>query len=135
MSNMDDIKRKVLKECNTVAIVGLSDNLQRTSNRIGNYLQQAGYKIVPVNPQIEAALGEKAYPDLASIPFEVDVVDVFRRQEEIDNVIDEALKINPKAIWLQLGLTCTGDKARVTETGTDLIEDCCMMVEHRRLAN
>ena len=129
----DEIKRKVLTECKTVAIVGLSDNPQRTSHRIGGYLQNAGYRIVPVNPGIIEALGEKAYPDLASIPFEVDLVDVFRRQEEIDSVIDDALKINPKAVWLQLGLTCQGDKSRLQDVETLLIEDCCMMAEHRRL--
>ena len=129
----DEIKRKVLKECKTVAVVGLSDNPQRTSHRIGKYLQDAGYRIVPVNPTIAEALGEKAYPDLASIPFEVDLVDVFRRQEEIDSVINDAMKIKPKAVWLQLGLTCPGDKNRLHDADTNLIEDCCMMVEHRRL--
>lgn len=129
----DELKRKVLEACKTIAIVGLSDNPQRTSHRIGKYLKETGYKIVPVNPVIAEALGEKAYPDLASIPFEVDVVDVFRRQEEVDAVINDALKINPKAIWLQMGLTCQGDRTRLQGKETDLIEDCCMMVEHRRL--
>jgi len=129
----DELKRKVLKECKTIAIVGLSDDPQRTSHRIGKYLKEAGYRIVPVNPEIAETLGEKAYPDLASIPFEVDVVDVFRRQEKVDSVINDALQINPKAIWLQMGLTYPGDKTRLQDTDTDLIEDCCMMVEHRRL--
>jgi len=129
----DEIKRMVLKDAKIVAIVGLSDNPQRASHRIGGYLQNAGYRIVPVNPGIKETLGEKAYPDLASIPFEVDLVDVFRRQEEIDAVIEDALKINPKAVWLQLGLTCQGDKSRLQDADTTLIEDCCIMVEHRRL--
>ncbi len=133
MAGADDVKRKVLNDCKTVAIVGLSDNPQRASHRIGKYLKENGYKIVPVNPGLSEVLGEKAYPDLASIPFEVDLVDVFRRQEDIDSVIEDAIQINPKAIWLQLGLTCPGDKGKVTETGTDLVEDCCVMVEHRRL--
>jgi len=131
----DELKRRVLNACKTIAIVGLSDNPQRTSHRIGKYLQDAGYKIVPVNPGIKEALGEKAYPDLASIPFEVDLVDVFRRQDDIDTVVKDALEIKPKAVWLQLGLTCPGDKNRVQDAGTALIEDCCMMVEHRRLMN
>ncbi|MBP1762461.1 MAG: CoA-binding protein [Firmicutes bacterium] len=135
MAGSDDIKRKVLADCKTVAIVGLSDDPQRASHRIGKYLKENGYKIVPVNPNLSEVLGEKAYPDLASIPFEVDLVDVFRRQEDIDAVVEEALKINPKAVWLQMGLTCPGDKSRVKDAGADLVEDCCVMVEHRRLMN
>jgi len=135
MAGSDEIKRKVLADCKTVAIVGLSDDPQRASHRIGKYLKENGYKIVPVNPNLSEVLGEKAYPDLASIPFEVDLVDVFRRQEDIDAVVEEALKNNPKAIWLQMGLTCPGDKSRVKDAGADLVEDCCMMVEHRRLMN
>lgn len=133
MAGSDDVKCKVLNDCKTVAIVGLSDNPQRASHRIGKYLKENGYKIVPVNPGLSEVLGEKAYPDLASIPFAVDLVDVFRRQEDIDAVVEEALKINPKAVWLQLGLTCPGDKGRVKDAGADLVEDCCLMVEHRRL--
>ncbi|NLV20809.1 MAG: CoA-binding protein [Syntrophomonadaceae bacterium] len=133
--SQDEVKRKVLTECKTVAIVGLSDNPQRTSHRIGKYLKEAGYKIVPVNPNISEALGEKSYPDLASIPFGIDLVNVFRRQEEIDAVVEETLKISPQAVWLQLGLICPGDKSRVKDAGADLIEDCCIMVEHRRLIN
>jgi predicted CoA-binding protein len=135
MAGSDEVKRKVLADCKTVAIVGLSDNPQRASHRIGKYLKENGYKIIPVNPGLSETLGEKAYPDLASIPFDVDLVDVFRRQEDIDSVVEEALKINPKAVWLQLGLTCPGDKSRVKDAGADLVEDCCVMVEHRRLMN
>lgn len=135
MAGSDDIKRKVLADCKTVAIVGLSDDPQRASHRIGKYLKENGYKVVPVNPNLSEVLGEKAYPDLASIPFEVDLVDVFRRQADIDAVVQEALKINPKAVWLQMGLTCPGDKSRIKDAGADLVEDCCVMVEHRRLMN
>ena len=135
MSGSDEIKRKVLADCKTVAIVGLSDDPQRASHRIGKYLKDNGYKIVPVNPNLEEVLGEKAYPDLTSIPFKVDLVDVFRRQSDIDAVVEEALKINPKAVWLQMGLTCPGDKNRINDAGADLVEDCCVMVEHRRLMN
>ncbi|HNX93168.1 MAG TPA: CoA-binding protein [Syntrophomonas sp.] len=135
MAGSDETKHKVLADCKTVAIVGLSDDPQRASHRIGKYLKENGYKIVPVNPNLKEVLGEKAYPDLTSIPFKVDLVDVFRRQSDIDAVVEEALKINPKAIWLQMGLTCPGDKSRVEDAGADLVEDCCVMVEHRRLMN
>ena len=135
MAGSDETKRKVLADCKTVAIVGLSDDPQRASHRIGKYLKENGYKIVPVNPNLKEVLGEKAYPDLTSIPFKVDLVDVFRRQADIDVVVEEALKINPKAVWLQMGLTCPGDKNRINDAGADLVEDCCVMVEHRRLMN
>ncbi len=135
MAGSDETKRKVLADCKTVAIVGLSDDPQRASHRIGKYLKENGYKIVPVNPNLKEVLGEKAYPDLTSIPFKVDLVDVFRRQSDIDAVVEEALKINPKAVWLQMGLTCPGDKNRINDAGADLVEDCCVMVEHRRLMN
>ncbi|HPT70511.1 MAG TPA: CoA-binding protein [Syntrophomonas sp.] len=135
MAGSDETKRKVLADCKTVAIVGLSDDPQRASHRIGKYLKENGYKIVPVNPKLTEVLGEKAYPDLTSIPFKVDLVDVFRRQSDIDAVVEEALKINPKAVWLQMGLTCPGDKNRINDAGADLVEDCCVMVEHRRLMN
>jgi len=135
MAGSDETKHKVLADCKTVAIVGLSDDPQRASHRIGKYLKENGYKIVPVNPNLKEVLGEKAYPDLTSIPFKVDLVDVFRRQSDIDAVVEEALKINPKAVWLQMGLTCPGDKNRINDAGADLVEDCCVMVEHRRLMN
>jgi len=134
MTAMEDQKKsQVLKDCKTVAVVGLSDNPQRASHRIGDYLQKQGYRVVPVNPNLETVLGEKAYPDLKSIPFPIDVVDIFRKPEEVDAVVAEALAINPQAIWLQLGLSSTVGQAKAEEQGCAFIEDCCMMVEHRRL--
>lgn len=129
----DEKKSKVLKACKTVAVVGLSDNPQRASNRIGSYLQSQGYQVIPVNPKLDTVLGEKAYPDLASIPFPIDVVDIFRKQEEVDAVITEALKINPQAIWLQVGLSSSEGQVKAEDQGCAFIENCCMMVEHRRL--
>lgn len=133
--NDDQKKRQVLESCKTIAIVGLSDNPQKPSHRIAKYLQDAGYRIVPVNPKFDQILGEKAYPDLNSIPFPVDLVDVFRKQEEINAVVTKALAIKPQAIWLQLGLEYEGARDQLEEQGTRLIENCCMMVEHKRLIN
>ncbi len=134
MNSLDDQKKcQVLKECKTIAVVGLSDNSQRTSYRIADYLQKSGYRIIPVNPNVDAVLGEKSYPDLASIPFSIDLVDVFRRQEEVDSIVAEALVKNPQAIWLQAGLSSPEGQAMAEEQGAAFIENCCIMVEHRRL--
>jgi len=129
----DEKKSKVLKESKTVAVVGISDNPQRASHRIASYLQSQGYQVIPVNPKLDTVLGEKAYPDLASIPFPVDVVDVFRKQEEVAAVIEEALKIHPQAIWLQVGLNSPEGQIKAEEQGCAFMENCCIMVEHRRL--
>ena len=129
----DQKKRQVLERCKTIAVVGLSDKPQKPSHRIAEYLQSAGYRIVPINPNLDTVLGEKAYPDLESVPFPVDLVDVFRKQEEVTAVVTEALAINPQAIWLQLGLEYEGAKDQLEIQDTKLIENCCMMVEHKRL--
>lgn len=131
--NDDQKKQQVFENCKTIAVVGLSDQPQKPSYRIASYLQGAGYKIVPINPKLEEVLGEKAYPDLNSVPFPIDLVDVFRKQKEINTVVKEALAINPQAIWLQLGLEYKGPREQVEDKGTALIENCCMMVEHKRL--
>ncbi len=134
MTAMEDQKKsQLLKDSKTVAVVGLSDNPQRASHRIGDYLQKQGYRVVPVNPNLETVLGEKSYPDLKSIPFPIDVVDIFRKPEEVDATVAEALAINPQAIWLQLGLSSPAGQAKAEEQGCNFIEDCCIMVEHRRL--
>ena len=129
----DQKKQQVLASCKTIAVVGLSDKPQKPSHRIAEYLQGAGYRIVPINPNLNEVLGEKAYPDLNSVPFPVDLVDVFRKQEDINAVVTEALAINPQAIWLQLGLEYAGAKDQLENQDINLIENCCMMVEHKRL--
>lgn len=129
----DSVKRKLLTESKTVAIVGLSDKPNRASNMIGQYLQSKGYRIVPVNPGLESVLGEKSYPNLSSIPFPVDIVDVFRRNEEIPAIIDEAIKLNIPAIWLQPGLKCPEKQDAVQEKGTIMVDNCCIKVEHQFL--
>lgn len=131
----DSIKRKVLIDSKTIAIVGLSDNPHRPSYMIASYLQDKGYRIVPVNPKVNSVLGEKAYPDLASIPFQIDIVDVFRRIEDIPEVMEEALSVGCPTIWLQAGLSCSPDQeALAQEKGTQVIQNCCIKVEHQFLA-
>lgn len=124
----------LLEQVQTIAIVGISRNPHRDSSYVGRYLKNAGYRIVPVNPGAGEILGEKSYPTLGSIPFEVDVVDIFRRPEDIPTVVDEALQLNPKMIWLQLG---TGEhpeqQKKVERKGIRFIQKRCIKVDHQFL--
>lgn len=123
---LDDIK--------TIAIVGISRNRHKDSHYVGRYLKKAGYRIIPVNPGADEILGEKAYSDLVSIPDEVDAVDVFIKPEHVPAVVDQALKISPKLIWLQTGTgTHPQQKERAAEAGVALIQNRCMKVDHQFL--
>lgn len=133
MSAADEVVEKILDECRTIAVVGLSDKPDRDSYRVAAYMQQQGYRIIPVNPRLKEVLGEKAYPNLESVPEKVDIVNVFRRSEQVPEVVEEALKIKPKVIWMQLGIKNEEAAARARENGIEVIMDRCLMVEHRRL--
>jgi predicted CoA-binding protein len=124
----------LLREIKKIAVVGISRNPQKDSFFVARYLNKDGYTVFPVNPGADEIMGLKCYPDLASIPEEVDVVDVFRAPDDIPAVVEEALKINPKVIWLQLG---TGDhpdqKKRAESKGVKLIQNRCIKADHQFL--
>lgn len=134
LSAETDRAEELLEEISTIAIVGLSRSFHKDSQFVARYLQNAGYTIVPVNPEADEILGEKAYPDLLSIPFEVDAVDVFLPPKILPEAVDQALKIKPKAIWLQLG---TGEnpkeKEKAEKEGIPLFENRCIKVDHQFL--
>ncbi len=134
-ANDEEIKA-ILKDANTIAVVGLSDNPDRESYQVAAYLKSQGYRIIPVNPNVHEVLGERAYPSLSAIPPElsIDVVDIFRRPEFIPEIVDQAIARGVKAVWMQKGLAhnAAADKARAA--GLQVVMDRCMMVEHRRLA-
>lgn len=123
----------ILRECRTVAVVGLSPNPSRPSHGVAAYLQSQGYRIVPVNPMIDEALGERSYPDLESIPFRVELIDVFRRSEEVPPVAEQAIRVGADALWLQLGVIHHEAAARAAEHGLDVVMDRCTAIEHRAL--
>lgn len=125
--------RRILRECKTIAIVGLSANWWRPSFFAAKYLQERGYHVVPVNPQYQEVLGEKCYPTLKDIPFKVDVVDCFRKSEEIPALTEEAIAIGAKVLWLQLGVINEEAAARAREAGLEVVMDRCMKIEHGRL--
>ena len=99
-----DLVEEQLRNSKTIAVVGLSDNTERISYGVSRYMQEQGYRIIPVNPMIEEALGEKSYPDQKSVPVPIDMVDVFRRSELVAPVVDEAIEVGVKYIWLQDGV-------------------------------
>jgi hypothetical protein len=123
----------LLKNSTTIAVVGISDNPERDSYKVAEYLQKQGYKIIPINPAIEEVLGEKAYSSLNQVSMPVDIVDVFRRSEKVPEVIKEALRAKPKAIWLQLGVVNEEASKQAIEKGLIVIMDRCIKIEHNRL--
>ena len=131
----DATLRDVLGRARTIAVVGLSDKPDRDSNEVARYLQSQGYRIVPVNPMLPEVLGEKAYPSLASIPPDVavDIVDVFRRSDQVPPVVDEAIARRDKVVWMQLGVENAEAAAKARAAGLTVFENLCIMVQHRRL--
>ncbi|WP_110241715.1 CoA-binding protein [Nocardioides gilvus] len=122
----------MLDEAKTWAVVGLSDNRERVAYEIASLLQSRGKRIVPVHPKAETVLGEPGYASLADIPFEVDVVDVFVRSELAGPVVDEAVAIGAKGVWLQLGVLDQDAWQRATEAGVRTVMDTCPAIEWRK---
>lgn len=124
--------RSILTNSKTIAIVGLSPKTERPSHFVGSYLKSEGYQIVPVNPRATEILGEKCYPDLQSIPFPVDLVDVFRAPEECVEVAQQAVQIGAKTLWLQLRVVNL-EAAQIAESaGLNVVMDRCIKIEHGR---
>jgi predicted CoA-binding protein len=125
--------RQILETAKTIAVVGLSDKPDRESYKVAKYLQEHGYRIIPVNPTIDQVLGEKSYASVADIPEKLDVVDVFRKPEAVVPIAQEAIDAGAGTLWLQLGVVNeeAADKAEVA--GMKVVMDRCMKVEHGRL--
>ena len=127
------IEQEILESCHVVAIVGLSSNVERPSNHVGSYLKSQGYKIIPINPGEKVILEEVCYPNLTSVPDKVDVVDIFRRSEEVMPIINEALQIGAKAVWMQEGVLNEDAAQKARSAGLKVVMDRCMFKEHARL--
>lgn len=125
--------RTALHRSKTVAIVGLSNRSTRPSYGVARYLQEHGYRIVPVNPYADQILGEQAYPNLLAVPFEVDIVDVFRRPQSVAPHVEEAIQKGAKLIWLQLGIRNDEAVQKAHEAGLAVVQDRCIKIEHMRL--
>lgn len=127
-----DALTEILATSKTIAVVGLSSNRFRPSFGVAQYLQAVGYRIVPVNPNNEAVLAEKSYVRLEDIPEKVDIVDIFRRPEFVPDVVESAIRIGARAVWMQEGVTHAAAAERARGAGLVVIEDSCILKEHRR---
>jgi hypothetical protein len=127
------IEEKILNSSRTIAIVGLSSKPDQPSYRVASYLKEQGYKMIPVNPAEKEILGERCYPDLASIPESIDVVDIFRRSEKVPPIVEEAIRIRANAVWMQEGVINEEAAARARKAGLMVVMDKCMRKEHQRL--
>lgn len=125
--------RRILNDVHTVAIVGLSQNWHRPSNFAAKYLQDHGYRVIPVNPMYEEVLGEKCYPDLGAVPEPIDVVDCFRGVDEIPGLADQAIALGAKVLWTQLEIIHYEAAQKALDAGLDVVMDRCMKIEHARL--
>ena len=120
-----------MSRAKTIAVVGLSDSPLRPSHGVSAYLQAQGYRIIPVNPQIAEALGEKSYPSLVDIPEKIDVVDVFRRPEFVDEIVEQAIQLKIPAMWLQEGVINERAAEKARKAGMFVVMDHCILKEHR----
>ena len=127
------VEAEILKSSRAVAIVGLSPKPTRPSCKVATYLKKKGYKIISVNPELKEVLGEPSYPDLSSIPERVDVVDIFRRSEEVPAIVEEAIKVGAKAVWMQEGVINESAASRAKEAGLMVVMNKCMRKEHGKL--
>ncbi|WP_267927093.1 CoA-binding protein [Desulfolithobacter dissulfuricans] len=124
--------RRILKETKTIAVVGLSPKPSRPSHRVALYLQQAGYRIIPVNPGQEEILGQRCYPDLLSIPDKVDLVDIFRRPEDVFPIVEQAIEIGARTVWMQQGVVNQEAATLAEEAGLTVIMDRCLKIDHNQ---
>ena len=131
LNSRETIKR-ILDECRTVAVVGLSSNPMRPSHGVANYIQRQGYRVIPVNPNECEVLGEKAYATLGEVPEKIDLVDIFRRSEEAGAVVDEAIAVGAKAVWLQEGVIDKAAAKRAADAGLLVVMDRCWLKEYAR---
>ncbi|MGO9240711.1 MAG: CoA-binding protein [Bryobacteraceae bacterium] len=125
-------EQQILETCRTIAVVGLSSNPRRPSFAVAQYMQRHGYRIIPVNPQETEVLGEKCYARLEDVPEKIDCVDVFRRPEFVPPIVDSAIAIGAKALWLQLGIVDDASLERARVAGLLAVQDRCLLIEHKR---
>ena len=129
---MEDLVEQQLTQSKTIAVVGLSPNQERWSHRVAKYLKEVGYKIIPVNPAANEVLGETSFPDLKSVPEPIDMVDIFLRSELVAPVVDEAIEVGVRFIWMQDGVVDEASAEKAQAAGIPVIMNNCAMREHRR---
>ena len=127
------LEAKILNEYHTVAVVGASPNPERASYRVASYLADHGYHVIPVNPTTQQILGKTAYPNLSAIPEKVEVVDIFRKPEDVMPIVEEAINTGAKAVWIQDGIINEEAATKARNAGLLVVMDRCMLKEHKRL--
>ena len=132
--NSPETVRRILDECRTIAVVGLSSDPSRPSNSVSGYMKRSGYKVIPVNPNETSVFGAKAYPDLHAVPEKIDLVDIFRRSAEAGSAVDQAIAVGAKAVWLQEGVIDAEAAQRALAAGLLVVMDRCWLKEHIRAA-
>src|ERR687891_2271040 len=130
--NSAETIRRILDECRTIAVVGLSSNSWRPSHGVSRYMRTHGYKVIAVNPNETEVFGEKAYPDLFAVAEKIDLVDVFRRSDEAGKAVDQAIAVGAKAVWLQEGVIDREAAQRALDAGLLVVMDRCWLKEHIR---
>ena len=125
---------EILRTYRIFAVVGLSSRPERPSFSVASYLRERGYRIVPVNPLLDEVLGERCYPDLPSVPFPIEVVDIFRRSELVGPVVEDAIRIGAKVVWMQLGIRNEEAAKTARAAGLAVVQDRCMKIEYGRLS-
>ena len=131
--NTDEEIRRILAGCRTIAVVGLSSKFDRPLNGVASYMQDLGYEVIAVNPNETEVFGKTAYPDLASVPKEIDLVDIFRRSDQAGKVVDQAIAVRAKAVWMQEGVIDQAAAQRAADAGLMVVMDRCWLKERRRL--
>ena len=131
-ADLDPVRRMLAAK--RIAVVGLSDDPSRASYGVAGYLRSVGKEIIPVNPNAKTVMGIPAYPSLRDVPGPIDLVDVFRRPQDIDQHVDDLIAKKPKAVWFQLGIRNDAAAKRLVDAGIDVVQDRCLLVDHRRYA-
>ena len=130
--NSPEVIQRILTECKTIAVVGLSSDSSRPSNSVSGYMRRQGYRVIAVNPNEREVFGDKAYASLADVPVKIDLVDVFRRPEEAGRAVDDAIAVGAKAVWLQEGVVDREAAQRAEDAGLLVVMDRCWLKEHIR---
>jgi predicted CoA-binding protein len=123
----------LLRSAHTIAVVGLSDKRWRASYGVSEYMQRAGYRIIPVNPALREVLGEQCYPNVEAVPEPIDIVNIFRRTEAVPDIVEAAVRVGAKAVWMQEGVVHEKAAARARKAGLAVVMDRCLLKEHRKL--
>ena len=130
--NSKETIRRILDECRTIAVVGLSSDPSRASNSVSGYMKRNGYRVIAVNPNETAVFGERAYPDLFAVPEKIQLVDIFRRSDEAGATVDQAIAVGAKAVWMQEGVIDRAAAQRALDAGLLVVMDRCWLKEHIR---